>query len=110
MEQDVKNVVQLLGMHSLNVCSLYIGGGTRTSLKEKAFARLLTLVLEFVVSPLSVNLLQKQGRPDCFLAKRSWRVEVPNRNQRQSADFHDKTLQVIGRKHTVADFIMLMRQ
>lgn len=44
IEQDLQNVVQLIGMHSLRVKSLYIGGGTPTSLSDKVFARLLQAV------------------------------------------------------------------
>ncbi|EJW98607.1 oxygen-independent coproporphyrinogen III oxidase 2 [gut metagenome] len=38
IEQDIENVVQLVSMHSLRVTSLYIGGGTPTSLNDRVFA------------------------------------------------------------------------
>lgn len=106
IEQDVKNVVQLLSMHSLNVCSLYIGGGTPTSLNEKIFARLLTLVQRYLSFPAIREFTVEAGRPDCFSKEKLAAMEAAgvNRISVNPQTFHDKTLQVIGRKHTVADF------
>ena len=83
IEQDLQNVVQLIGMHSLRVKSLYIGGGTPTSLSDKVFARLLQAVER------KLRVLKEHGIE---------RISV------NPQSFHDKTLQLIGRRHSVRDF------
>lgn len=107
IEQDIKNVVQLLSMYNLNVMSLYIGGGTPTSLSDKVFANLLQIVKE----NLSFNSLREftveAGRPDCFSKAKLEAMEEAHvtRISVNPQTFHDKTLKIIGRNHTVADFI-----
>ena len=112
IEQDLQNVVQLLSMHSLQVKSLYIGGGTPTSLSDKAFANLLRTVeatlLESGAGGLAslTEFTVEAGRPDCFSAAKLAAMESAgvNRISVNPQTFHDKTLQLIGRRHTVADF------
>ena len=66
IEQDIKNVVKLLGVQNLNVTSLYIGGGTPTSLNEKVFARLLQMAADNLLLPSIREFTVEAGRPDCF--------------------------------------------
>lgn len=106
IEQDIQNVVQLLGMHSLSIRSLYIGGGTPTSLNDKAFARLLQLVTKHLRFSSVQEFTVEAGRPDCFSINKLAAMEAAgvDRISVNPQTFHDKTLQVIGRKHSVADF------
>ena len=112
IEQDLQNVVQLLSMHSLQVKSLYIGGGTPTSLSDKVFANLLRTVEGTLLKSGAGALAYLQeftveaGRPDCFSAGKLAAMESVgvNRISVNPQTFHDKTLQLIGRRHTVADF------
>lgn len=112
IEQDLQNVVQLLSMHSLQIKSLYIGGGTPTSLSDKVFANLLKVV-ENKLLKATVPALQylqeftvEAGRPDCFSIDKLAAMESVgvNRISVNPQTFHDKTLQLIGRRHSVADF------
>ena len=105
IEQDVENVVKLLSMHSLNITSVYIGGGTPTSFSESAFARLLQSAGKLLV-PTVREFTVEAGRPDCFTkGKLSAMVCAGvNRISVNPQTFHDKTLRIIGRSHTVADF------
>ncbi len=112
IEQDLQNVVQLLGMHSLHVKSLYIGGGTPTSLSDKGFASLLQSVERSLLrsGASGMEALQEftveAGRPDCFSRSKLAAMEAVgvNRISVNPQTFHDKTLHLIGRQHTVADF------
>lgn len=106
IEQDVQNVVQLLGMHSLNIKSLYIGGGTPTSLGERPFARLLDIVKKQLLSSGVVEFTVEAGRPDCFTAGKLAAMEQAgvNRISVNPQTFHDRTLTLIGRRHSVDDF------
>ena len=106
IEQDVKNVVKLLGMHRLNVTSLYIGGGTPTSLSETAFARLLKIAADNLLLPSIREFTVEAGRPDCFSKGKLAAMEAVgvNRISVNPQTFHDKTLKLIGRAHTIDDF------
>lgn len=106
IEQDIQNVVQLLGMHSLSIKSLYIGGGTPTSLSDKAFARLLEVVGKYLRFPEVAEFTVEAGRPDCFSSNKLAAMEAAgvDRISVNPQTFHDKTLQLIGRRHSVDDF------
>ena len=112
IEQDLQNVVQLLSMHSLRLKSLYIGGGTPTSLSDKVFARLMQVVEQKLLKSNlpALRALQEftveAGRPDCFSTAKLAAMEAVgvSRISVNPQTFHDKTLQLIGRRHTVADF------
>ncbi len=112
IEQDLQNVVQLLGMHSLHVKSLYIGGGTPTSLSDRVFGRLLQAVERSLLrsGAAGMDVLQEftveAGRPDCFTQSKLAAMEAVgvNRISVNPQTFHDKTLRLIGRQHTVDDF------
>lgn len=106
IEQDIQNVVQLLSMHSLSVRSLYIGGGTPTSLNDTVFARLLSIVQKQLHFANVTEFTVEAGRPDCFSKAKLAAMEAAgvNRISVNPQTFHDKTLQLIGRRHSVADF------
>ena len=111
IEQDIENVVQLISMYSLRVTSLYIGGGTPTSLNDRVFARLLALA-ERLRLPTVKEFTVEAGRPDCFSSAKLAAMEEAgvNRISVNPQTFHDRTLQLIGRRHTVADFYRAYEQ
>lgn len=106
IEQDMINVVKLIGMHELNAVSLYIGGGTPTSLSEKAFVRLLALVKKYFSACKFREFTVEAGRPDCFSSGKLLAMEEAgvSRISVNPQTLHDKTLKLIGRSHTVEDF------
>ncbi len=106
IEQDIDSVVKLISMHSLNVSSLYIGGGTPTSLKEKVFARLMQCAAKKLFLPSVREFTVEAGRPDCFSAEKLRIMEDfgVSRISVNPQTLHDRTLRLIGRKHTAADF------
>lgn len=106
IELELQYVVQLISMHRLKVTSLYIGGGTPTSLSESCFARLLQLVNRYLDLPTLREFTVEAGRPDCFTVGKLKAMEEAgvNRVSVNPQTFHDKTLKLIGRSHSVADF------
>lgn len=106
IEQDIQNVVQLLSMHRLSLRSLYIGGGTPTSLGEKAFSRLLRAAGRLLDIACVKEFTVEAGRPDCFSYGKLAAMEAAgvNRISVNPQTFHDRTLRLIGRRHTVEDF------
>lgn len=106
IEQDMLAVVQLLSMYSLNATSVYIGGGTPTSLSETAFARLLKMTARNLLLPGVREFTVEAGRPDCFSLGKLKAMEAcgVSRISVNPQTLHDKTLRAIGRSHTVADF------
>ncbi|MDO4179286.1 MAG: coproporphyrinogen dehydrogenase HemZ [Phascolarctobacterium sp.] len=106
IEQDIQNVVQLLGMRSISPTSLYIGGGTPTSFAEKPFARLMELCSKYFNLPSIKEFTVEAGRPDCFSVSKLQAMESVgvNRVSVNPQTFHDATLKTIGRNHTVNDF------
>ena len=91
---------------------IYIGGGTPTSLSDKVFARLLQAVERRLLQSNCEGLRHlreftvEAGRPDCFSAAKLAAMEAAgvNRISVNPQSFHDKTLQLIGRRHSVKDF------
>lgn len=111
IEQDMINVVQLISMHKLNVTALYIGGGTPTSLSDTAFARLMKMTSKNLMLPGVNEFTVEAGRPDCFNRNKLLSMEE-NSVSRISVNpqtLHDKTLKIIGRNHTTADFYNAFR-
>lgn len=106
IELDILNVVKLLSMHSLCIRSLYIGGGTPTSLNDKVFANLLKVVDKHLHFDTLQEFTVEAGRPDCFSTAKLAAMEAAgvNRISVNPQTLHDKTLALIGRRHTVADF------
>lgn len=106
IEQDIINVVKLISMYSLNITSIYIGGGTPTSFSNKIFARLMELVQKYLLLPSVKEFTVEAGRPDCFTLEKLQAMENAgaNRISVNPQTMHDKTLQLIGRRHTVKEF------
>ena len=106
IEQDLQNVVQLIGMHSLRVKSLYIGGGTPGILSPEQLEKVcsaaensfdLSSVREYTV---------ELGRPDTVTREKLevLRAHSVDRISINTQTLNDSVLEAVGRKHTAADF------
>ena len=106
IELELQSVVQLTGMHNLRVTSVYVGGGTPTSLSDRVFARFMGLLQSYLNLPTVKEFTVEAGRPDCFSRAKLAAMEeaAVNRISVNPQTFHDATLRAIGRAHTVADF------
>ena len=103
IEEDIHNVVQLISMFGLKLTTIYIGGGTPISLKEKYFDKMLDIVTSNLPMKHLDEFTVEAGRPDCFSEKKliSMKKHDVNRISLNPQSMNDSTLDIIGRKHTV---------
>ncbi|MBR3288889.1 MAG: coproporphyrinogen dehydrogenase HemZ [Lachnospiraceae bacterium] len=87
--------------------TLYIGGGTPTSLDEDAFERLLTIIDKYVDRTNCVEYTVEAGRPDTITREKLliMKRHGVSRISINPQSFNQKTLDLIGRKHTVKDVV-----
>lgn len=86
-----------------NLQSIYLGGGTPTSLNEKQLDRLLNKIEKYF--PKADEFTVEAGRPDT-ITKEKLEILKNHSVGRISINpqtMNDKTLELIGRKHTVKD-------
>jgi len=103
--QEFPATVQRLRELGGKVSSIYIGGGTPTALSDKLLEQLLeTVYTEFPSKGLEFSV--EAGRPDTFTKSKLGilRRYGVNRIAVNPQTLNDSTLQIIGRKHTAADF------
>ena len=103
VEEDIRAVVQLISMYGLHIKSLYIGGGTPTSLNDIFFRKLMKCVSTNFSVDLIGEFTVEAGRPDCLTADKLLAMEEAgvNRISINPQTMHDRTLVTIGRQHTV---------
>ncbi len=87
-----------------NIESIYIGGGTPTSLNEKQLERLLTVIDKHFKG--AVEYTVEAGRPDTITFDKLKILKEHNvdRISINPQTLNDKTLELIGRKHSVKMF------
>lgn len=112
LEADIAAAAEILERNGLAAESVYIGGGTPTSLGEDDFSRLLGRVRTSFVSTATREFTVESGRPDsltdgkvsAMAAAGVTRVSV------NPQTMQEKTLKLIGRNHTVRDIIVMFRK
>ena len=87
--------------------TLYIGGGTPTSLNEKDFEKMLSIVDKYISKDNLIEWTVEAGRPDTItkeklLCMKRYGVTRISINPQT---FNQRTLDAIGRKHTVEDVV-----
>ena len=101
--KEVTETLKFLADNEYYIDTIYIGGGTPTSLSHKHLDRLLSLL-----SPLKVNeFTVEAGRPDTITIEKLkvLKNHGVTRISINPQSFSDKTLQSIGRHHTADDII-----
>ena len=93
--------------HYLTPLTLYIGGGTPTSLNEEQFERLLSIIDKYVDKTKCIEYTVEAGRPDTITKEKLliMKKHGVTRISINPQSFNQKTLDLIGRKHTVKDVI-----
>lgn len=88
-----------------NVKNIYIGGGTPTSLNEEQLERLLTAVDENFDVKNTVEYTVEAGRPDTITEEKLVIMKKHNvsRISINPQTMNQKTLDIIGRNHSVSD-------
>ena len=96
-----------LQKNKLRPLTLYIGGGTPTSLDEDAFERLLCIIDKYVDRSNCVEYTVEAGRPDTITKEKLliMKRHGVSRISINPQSFNQKTLDLIGRKHTVKDVV-----
>lgn len=91
----------------LQPLTLYIGGGTPTSLDENAVERLLAIVDKYVDRSKCIEYTVEAGRPDTITKEKLliMKRHGVSRISINPQSFNQKTLDLIGRKHTVKDVV-----
>ncbi len=105
--EEISAIGEIVNACGLRVHTLYIGGGTPTSLEAEQLARLLRhLESTFAVSDLEEYSVEA-GRPDCTDAEklRLLKQYGVTRISINPQTFSDEILLAIGRKHTARDVI-----
>lgn len=105
--RDIKSTAQLIARFNLSVESIYVGGGTPTSLSAADLASLLSLINESFKSGQTKEFTVEAGRPDSIDNEKIdvLRQSGVNRVSINPQTMQDKTLKQIGRRHTVQDII-----
>ena len=108
---ELENTVSTINRLGLKISTVYIGGGTPTTLNEKQ----LTKLLEFLCSLVDVDSLEEftleAGRPDT-ITEQKLKIAKEHGVSRISVNpqtLNDEILKEIGRKHTTEDFYNAFR-
>ncbi|MBO6119746.1 MAG: coproporphyrinogen dehydrogenase HemZ [Lachnospiraceae bacterium] len=107
----VRESVKSSSINKLTPLTLYIGGGTPTSLDEKHFEVLLSIIDDYVDKSKCVEYTVEAGRPDT-ISKEKLLIMKKHGVTRISINpqsFNQKTLDLIGRKHSVKDVVEKFR-
>jgi len=112
LELDIKAAAAEIDRYGLTVQTVYIGGGTPTALAADDFERLLTLTRRAFISPLTREFTVEAGRPDTIddakisAMQRAGVTRVSVNPQ----TMQEKTLKLIGRRHSVHDIILVLEK
>lgn len=95
------------GFNKLYPLTLYIGGGTPTSLSEKHFERLLSIIDKHIDRKYCIEYTIEAGRPDTITKEKLnlMKEHGVSRISINPQSFNQKTLDLIGRKHKTEDVI-----
>lgn len=107
LDRDFSSRVASIEGYKLRPLTLYIGGGTPTSLGEEAFEKLLTIIDRYVDRSECVEYTVEAGRPDTITKEKLliMKKHGVSRISINPQSFNQKTLDLIGRKHTVKDVV-----
>ena len=106
LRRDVEAAAEAIARYDLKVQTIYIGGGTPSALPEKFFAELLELVTEKFWSADVEEFTVECGRPDTIIAEKISLMKKfsVTRVSVNPQTLHERTLERIGRHHTVTEF------
>lgn len=107
LKKDIKAAYNLIKKYNLTVQNVYIGGGTPTSLNDEQFRWLLHIVGKYFITENTVEYTVEAGRPDSITIDKiqAMRDFAVSRVSVNPQTMQQKTLDLIGRKHTVEDII-----
>ena len=107
LEEEIKGTAQLIEEKNLVIRTLYLGGGTPTSLNEEQFERYLSMLTDNLELSCVSEFSLEAGRPDSITLEklRIARKHGVNRISINPQTMNNKTLKLIGRMHTKEQII-----
>ena len=104
---EPSHIGELNDPQKLTPLTLYIGGGTPTSLSEEQFDKLLSIIDKYIDKSKCIEYTVEAGRPDTITKEKLliMKKHGVTRISINPQSFNQKTLDLIGRKHTVKDVI-----
>ncbi|WP_126939323.1 coproporphyrinogen dehydrogenase HemZ [Veillonella sp. VA142] len=104
---DIKHMKRLVKTHGLKVQSLYMGGGTPTSLSNEDFYSILQALGGLISKGHEFTV--EAGRPDSLNANKVQSIVDAGvtRISLNPQTMQDKLLRIIGRGHSVAEFLSM---
>ena len=112
LNYEIAKIKQLIDEYDFKVQSIYLGGGTPTSFNENDFDDLLSLINKSFKGEYLEEFTVEAGRPDSINLSKA-RSIVKYGADRVSVNpqtMQDKTLKLIGRKHTSEDILRAFKQ
>ena len=112
LNYEITKIKALIEQYDFKVQSIYVGGGTPTSLNENDFDDLLSLVAKSFKGDYVEEFTVEAGRPDSLSLEKAKSI-VKYGADRVSVNpqtMQDRTLSLIGRKHTSADILRAFKQ
>lgn len=112
LSKEIRLVRALIEQYHLTVQTVYIGGGTPTSLAGSQFDEMLSEVRSAFVTDATSEFSVEAGRPDSMDDRKitAMRRLGVTRVSVNPQSMQDRTLRQIGRKHTVRDIISLFKK
>lgn len=103
---DIAATIDYAKSHGFRIATIYIGGGTPTTLDEHQLERLLSTISELIDTTKLWEFTLEGGRPDTITKKKLEiaRTYGVTRMSINPQTMSDEILRGIGRCHTVADF------
>lgn len=105
LTRDVEAAAEAITRYGLKVQTIYVGGGTPSALPEKFFAEMLETVHKNFYGTGVEEFTVECGRPDTITAEKISAMKQfgVTRVSVNPQTMHQKTLDLIGRQHTVED-------
>ena len=112
LEKDIEAAKESVREYGFRVQSIYVGGGTPTSLPDSLFAEMLGMVRHAFHGPSVAEFTVEAGRPDSMSgAKLSAMAQMGvTRASANPQTMQQRTLDRIGRRHTPEDIARMVRQ
>lgn len=104
--EEIKSTFNMVKMLGLSVSTVYIGGGTPTTLSPLQLERVLSTVNDCLGNTKLIEFTVEGGRPDTITEEKLSVLKKygVDRISVNPQSLNDEVLQKIGRKHTVKDF------
>ena len=112
LSRDIQTAAEDVRALGLTVQSIYIGGGTPTSLPNDFFAEMLKMVYNAFYGTSVVEFTVEAGRPDSMTAEKiaAMREHAVTRVSVNPQSMQAETLERIGRHHSPEDIVRMVRE